>query len=271
MNNIKSTPVSHISYFRKLAIGTWSHPNDPTYYGKIHLDLKHIKPFLENLNKNTQLNVSINHVAAKIMSLVFAKYPYLNTVLIRNKPRQRTSVSTFFQTHLRHKDGYDLLGININDSNLKSLAAIASEVADKTKKLRLKKDKPMERAKRLIGFVPVRLMTLLVAVFDFILYTLNIKCLGLPDDKYGSFGLTSVGSLGIDEAYVPLFPFSRCGMMIAVGKERQDVGISHNNVVIKDIVTLTFTCDHRYFDGAHLAKPLRFIRKIEQHPEKFLT
>lgn len=272
MFNIKTKGSPNISYFRKLAIGTWKAPNDSTYYGKVELNLTQVNTYLNKLNESLEHKISINHVIGKTMGLIFNQHPDLNITLIRNKPKYRKTVSAFFQTHLRSKKGYDLLGINIDNIHEKSLESVAREVYEKSTELRQKKDSQMEFAKTTITLFPLRLMKIAVKCFNFLMYTLNLNLsfLGLPNDRYGSFGISSIGGLGMEEAYIPLFPFSRCGMMIAVGKPTLKPTIQDKEITVAETVIVTFTMDHRYYDGAHLAKPFRLLQKIIANPEKYL-
>ena len=109
-------------------------------------------------------------------------------------------------------------------------------------------------------------------LFDFFMYTLNLNSsfLGLPEDQYGSFGITAVGSLGFEEAFVPLFPFSRLGIMLSVGKPFYSYEYDGTSHAKKKYVYVCFTIDHRYFDGAHFAKPLRLFKKILKTPKIYL-
>ncbi len=272
MFNIKTKGSPKITYFRKLAIGAWKKPNNSTYYGKVKLNVGSLNTYLSKLNQSTPYKISINHAITKAMGIIFKAYPELNIALIRNKPKYRQNISAFFQTHLSSKQGYDLLGININNIEKKSLESIAKDVYQKAKQLRKKKDSQMEVAKKSISVFPIQFMGFAVKCFDFLMYTfnLNLSGLGFPSDRYGSFGISSIGSLGMEEAYIPLFPFSRCGMMIAIGKISQEPVIKNKDIIIEDTITITFTLDHRYYDGAHLSKPLRLLKKIINQPELYL-
>ena len=55
MFNIKTKGSPNITYFRKLAIGTWKAPNDSTYYGKVEINLTKINDYLVDLKKNLNI------------------------------------------------------------------------------------------------------------------------------------------------------------------------------------------------------------------------
>ena len=66
---------------------------------------------------------------------------------------------------------------------------------------------------------PAWAMRALLNAISFLMYTLNLdlKFLGLPRDPFGSVMLTSIGSLGLEEAFAPLVPYSRVPIVLALG------------------------------------------------------
>ncbi len=161
----------------------------------------------------------------------------------------------------------------MNDISLKKLVNIEHEVSEKVSLIKMNKDKPMRVVKKLVSFFPSLFFHCFVSVIDFFSYTLNLNLsiFGLPKDRYGSVMITSIGSLGFEEAFVPLFPMNRCGLCIAVGKPIHKPVVKNNNVVVKQVLSLCFTFDHRYFDGSHFAKPLRLLKKMFKYPDKYLN
>ena len=180
-------------------------------------------------------------------------------------------VSAFVHVHLRAGHGYDLLGVTIKNCDKKSLKEISSELEQDVKRLRLGKNKPMENAKLILQKIPPFLYKSVIRFFDFLMYTLNIDCsfIGMPKDAYGSFAVSAIGSLGFEEAYLPLFPFSRLPLIMGIGKPYKKWCYDGKKQILKTFMVLTFTMDHRYYDGAHFAKPIRFFKKVVADPVKY--
>lgn len=268
MRNIKLKHKDHVSSFRKLAIGAWKTPDSPTIFGKKILDITEMETYLKH--HPSKEPVSLTHVFIKAISVLIDRYPVLNRVLIRNTLYVRETNSVFLQTHLRTTKGYDLLGVNIQDPYKKSLSEIAALTKEKTLELRRNENKPMERARWITSLFPSSWMPYVVKCFDWVMYTLNLNCswLGLPSDQYGSAMITAVSAMGIEECFVPLFPFSRCGFIMALGKPYTTLVKEDGEIKEKRHVVVTFTMDHRYFDGAHFAKPLRLLKRLIENPEQ---
>lgn len=104
---------------------------------------------------------------------------------------------------------------------------------------------------------------------EFLQFTLNLSCpaLGMSKDRFGSAMITNVGALGIENAFIPLSPYSRCPLLIGIGKPRKAAVVEGDAVVAADVVTLTLTFDHRHADGAHGSHLIRRFKKIFLNPE----
>jgi pyruvate dehydrogenase E2 component (dihydrolipoamide acetyltransferase) len=81
--------------------------------------------------------------------------------------------------------------------------------------------------------------------------------------------ITNIGALGIENAFVPLSPYSRCPLLLAVGKPRMIPIVRDGQVVPASSVIITFTFDHRYVDGAHGSHLLRRFQKVFANPEAY--
>ena len=265
MANIDVVKRHKSGTFRRLAIGSWSKPADPQVYTKVVCDVTDLLGFLD---VTYQGKVTLFHVVVQAMGLVFTKYDYLNIALLGNSLYQRKDVSAFIHVHLQSKIGYDLLGVNVSDPMSVNLMELADIIQDKSRDLRLGNDNEMESVKRLLAYVPSFLYKPMVWIMDLLLYrwNLNLSFLKLPKDRYGSYGVSSIGSLGFQEAFIPLFPFSRMPLMIAVGKPYDEWIFDGKEPQKRRKVVISFTMDHRYFDGAHFAKPLKLFKQIMQDP-----
>ncbi len=253
------------STFRRLAIGAWGKPRDPKVYTKVKCE---ISAFLEL--KNSKLDykfITITHFFTKVMGELVKHYPELNCTLIRNKLYYRKSVSAFIHTHIRTRKGYDLMGVTVEGVDKLSVSDICNVILDESKNIRAKKNKELTKSARVIRYIPLFAIKFFVGILDFLFYTCNLKVIGMPKDMYGSYAITTVGGLGFEEAFVPLFPFSRLGLVLAIGKPFEEYvfdGKAHQKC---HFVNLCFTMDHRFFDGAHFAKPLRLLKKLVKNPE----
>ena len=80
----------------------------------------------------------------------------------------------------------------------------------------------------------------------------------------GTFTITSLGAFGID-AFTPIINYPECAIL-GVGRiVRQPVAVG-DAVVLRDIITLSLTFDHRAFDGAPAARFLQTLSGFIELP-----
>ena len=78
--------------------------------------------------------------------------------------------------------------------------------------------------------------------------------------------ITNVGSLGLEEAYVPLVPYSRVPLILAMGAVEEVPVVEGDQVVPGKRMRLCATFDHRVLDGAHAAVMSRTLRDWMEDP-----
>lgn len=120
----------------------------------------------------------------------------------------------------------------IKNANLKSLSEIATDANDLYTKARNKKIQPSE-------------------------FTGN------------TFTISNLGMMDIDEFTAIINPPDAC--ILAVGKIAATPVVKDGNVVIKNIMKLTLSCDHRVVDGAEGAQFLQTLKSYLENPVLMLV
>lgn len=267
--NIELGPKQNLTSYRKLAIASWRHPRDPSTYTSLDLPVAAAEAFLKSSAGEDPL--TLTHYVTKIMGHCFEAYPELNHVLRRGNLYPRKSVDVFVTTLLSGSNGKDLSGFLLRDVSRKSIREIAGRSTAAAENLRNNRDPDCLREQRFVEHLPTCILRPLVRLQEFVQFTLNRKLpfLGMTGDRYGSLMISNVGALGIESAYIPLSPYSRCPLFIGIGKPRAIPVVQGENVIPAESVLITFTFDHRYADGAHCARLLRRFQKIFLHPADY--
>jgi pyruvate dehydrogenase E2 component (dihydrolipoamide acetyltransferase) len=76
----------------------------------------------------------------------------------------------------------------------------------------------------------------------------------------GTFTVTSLGAFGID-AFTPIINYPQCAVL-GVGRIQRQPVAEGDNVVLRDIISLSLTFDHRALDGAPAARFLQTLRRL---------
>ena len=271
MWNIELVRKRDLSSFRRIAIGTWTTAYDPSVYGSMNLRVEKLLAYIEAFRAATGKHVTLTHLLAKIAAACVAQMPDANALLRFNQLYLRRRIGIFFQVAMQDPETgeLDLSGTTVFDADKKSLAEIVDEFAANVARVRALKDPTLEKTRSLFkGLIPSLLLNWTLKLVSFLCYTLNLNLswAGLPRDPFGSVMVTNIGSLGLDQAFVPLVPYSRVPLLIAVGSVRDAPVVEDGQVVVGKEMTLSATFDHRILDGTHAAVLARTVREWFDDP-----
>ncbi len=91
-----------------------------------------------------------------------------------------------------------------------------------------------------------------------------------PDElRGGTFTISSLGSFGID-AFTPIINFPECAIL-GVGRIVRQPVADGDAIILRDILTLSLTFDHRAFDGAPAARFLQTLTSLIEAPMRELV
>ncbi|MDR6796426.1 2-oxo acid dehydrogenase subunit E2 [Acinetobacter calcoaceticus] len=91
-----------------------------------------------------------------------------------------------------------------------------------------------------------------------------------PDEfQGGSFSISNLGMLGIKQFDAIINPPQ--GAIMALGASESRAVVENGNVVVREIITATLSCDHRVIDGAVGAKFLANFKQFVENPALILV
>lgn len=253
---------------RKLMIATWSSPSEGNIYGKISLDMTEAIKYLAYLREEKKQKVTITHLIGKIAGDALALAPGINGRIVFGKYRPFETVDLAFLVALN--EGDDLAKVKVANIDKKSLADISDELALQAAKVRAGKDCDFEKSKGLLKLLPTWLIRPLLWVTGYLTGALgvSVKALGLEAFPFGGCIVTSVGMLGIDEGYAPATPFARVPVYLVVTAVREKPVVVDGKIVIRPMLDLMATIDHRFLDGYQGSILVRHVRELISNPWK---
>ncbi|PIW02175.1 MAG: 2-oxo acid dehydrogenase [Deltaproteobacteria bacterium CG_4_9_14_3_um_filter_63_12] len=273
MPNLKLKQKKNLSSFRRIAIGTWKTVGDPSVYGSLTLKMGKALEYLDRFREVTGKRVTLSHMMAKAVASVLEKMPDANAILRWNRIYLRDDIGVFFQVAMNDPvtGEIDLSGATIHSCNTKNLEQIYDDFAGQVEKVRAGKDKELENTRSTFKKIPFFLLNFVLTLIGFLAYTLNLnlKWAGVPNDAFGSVMVTNIGVLGLEEAYVPLVPYSRVPLLIAMGAVKDDVVIVDGEVKVEKVMKLFATFDHRVLDGTHAAIMAKTLKTCFENPFEF--
>lgn len=91
-----------------------------------------------------------------------------------------------------------------------------------------------------------------------------------PDEfQGGSFSISNLGMLGVKQFDAIINPPQ--GAILALGASEQRTVVENDQIVIRQMVTATLSCDHRVIDGALGAKFLAAFKQFVENPALILV
>ncbi len=252
-------------------MGSWRPTGDSSVFVELDLVLDHV------LNYQAVENTNLNAVFAKLLATAIDANDItrqINSIVRWGKIYQRKNIDLFF--HVANSPT-DLAGVRIERPHQKQLAMLSSEFVSEVKSLRESGDTKFKRVKGLFRFVPGWCSRTVLNLTGFVSYTLNLNLsvFGVPKDAFGSVMVTNVGSLGIDGGFTVIAPYTRIPCVIAICSVQKKPVVEMDEagrdmLVIRRVVRLGMTIDHRIVDGFHIAEFVRQLKQLCMKPESWL-
>jgi len=270
MPNLELVRKDDVSSFRKIAIGTWQTAYDPSVYGTMTIRMDEAVKYMQRFREKTGRRLTVSHMMAKVAAMALKEMPDANAILRWNRVYLRKRIGVFFQVVMTDEghDKVDLSGATLYEVENKSLVEICDEFEKKVTAVRERKDPALEKTRSTFLSIPYFLLNRVLKLISFFSYTLNLdlRWAGIPSDPFGSIMITNIGSLGLDVAYVPLVPYSRVPILLAVGAIKDEPVVDGDKVVPGKIMRINATFDHRFIDGFHAAQMSKIVRKWLEDP-----
>lgn len=269
--NVSLQPAPAPSAFRRLAIGSWRTPRDPSAYAALEVRMERALAFLEALRARTGQRVTVTHLVGKAAADVLRRHPDANVVLRWNRPylRERVSVCVLVVQLGEHLGRVDLTTATVHDADRLSLPAFSAALEEVVERVRARRDAVIERGKRRSSLVPALLRNVVLRLLGFVWFTLNVdlRWVGMPRDPFGSVAVTNLGSLGLERGYVAMVPYTHVPFLLAPGAVRDAPVVEGGELVPGKLMTLTCTYDARVIDVELVARVLRDIGAALEDPE----
>ncbi len=262
-------PLEPLRGWRKLAVHSWRSPIDPSTYALCDMPMRAALEYCERARAATGVHVTVTHLVVRGVALAFRRFPQMNGIVARNRIMIRDGVDIFMQ--VAAGGGAELSGIKIARADEKSAVDVAREACERVERLRQRRDRQVERTKSMLDRVPLWALGPLMRTISYLIYDRDIDLtrFGVVKDEFGSAMVSNVGVFGITHAFGPLVPFSRTTMCVLVGAVEDRVVAEEGRPVVRPMLTLGVTYDHRFMDGYHGGEMAAITRAYLANPDEF--
>lgn len=259
-------PLDPFRGWRRLAVHSWRAPDDPTVYALVDVPMTGALAYLERVRSESGTRVTVTHLVAKGVAVAIGRFPQLNGIVARGRIMLRETVDVFLQ--VATEGGQDLAGVKVSRADEKSVVEIAREVEERVQALREGRDQHVERTKSALAGIPTRLLRRVLRTIAYLIYDLDLDLgrFGVVKDEFGTAMISNAGSFGVGVALAPLGPFSRTPMVVLVGEVEDRVVVEGGEPVVRPMLTLGVTFDHRFMDGYHGGQMIQLFRDYMADP-----
>ena len=265
--------LANPSLWRKIAVGMWGRPREPTIYGSVTARADRMLAYLDELEEATGERITPTAFFVKAVAEFLARHPNLNVIVVGNTVRRRKDVDIFCQVAIPREEGADadLSGFKIPDCDERDLVEIARYIRERAERVRTGDDGEIGRKRSLLRAIPGVAMPALVRLMEALTFLVpgEFEGLGIGSDPFGSAMVSSIGSFDIDNAFAPLVPASRSPLVVLPGAIHQEPVVDdEGEVVAREVIEICSTGDHRCYDGYQGAKYVDALRAMVEHPRE---
>jgi pyruvate dehydrogenase E2 component (dihydrolipoamide acetyltransferase) len=246
----------------------WPPPDDPQIYGALEVDATAALAFLERCRAAGQ-RVTATHLVGRAVARALVEVPDLNVRIRGGHAWPRASVDVFFITAVR--GGHDLSGVKVADLGTRSVFDLADDLARRSSRMKRGDDRELARSKRVMDALPAPVLRVAMRATAFLTNTLRVDLppLGLRPSPFGSAMVTSVGMFGLPHGFAPLAWMYDVPLLVLVGEITEKPVVVDHQVVVRPVIPITATIDHRYVDGWHVSRLMRAFQAYLAAPSHF--
>ena len=252
--------------WRKVANAAWGPPSDPQIYGDLDVDAAALLAYVDQVRRETGIHLTVTHLVGRAVAHALAQCPEVNGVLRHGRFQPNGQVDVFFIATIGPGD--DLSGVKVENADLKSAVEVAGELSARVRAMTEGRDPEFGRTKRLLTWAPLPLLRAGVRLGAWLTadHERHLPRLGLPRHAFGSAMVSSVGMFGVRHAYAPLAAFYRVPVLVLVGEITAQPVAVEGRVVVRPVLPLAATIDHRYVDVAQAARLAAAVRDYCRDP-----
>ncbi len=251
--------------WRKVAGAAWRAPADPQFYGELEVDATALRDLQDRLRERGS-HVTVTHLVVRAMAHGLREVPELRTRLVRGRPRLDPTCDVFVIV----ATDAGLTGVKLHDVGAKPVTQVAAELEDAVALAR-RGTGDFERATRSLGVLPTWLLRRVMRVGAWLTSQadLAIPALGLARQPFGNAMVSSVGMWGVSRAFSPLAAYYEVPVLALVGDVEDRPAAVAGEVVVRPMLTVTATFDHRRVDGLHAARFADAVRAYLEKPTAY--
>ena len=253
--------------WRVTAAAIYTTPTDSRVYGTLDIDVTDAKRFLDS-KRGEGVKITMTHLATVVLARAVAfDVPEMNCFIRRGGMVGREHLDVTIPVAIG--DGEGVSAVLLKDAHARTVTSIAEEIRSGAKDNRAGEESTTVKNKYLLNRIPWPLRRPVFRLLKWITVDMGftIKSLGLSADSFGSFVVSDIGSFGLNTGMTSLMPVAKVPAVIVLGKIEEKPVVRNGEIVIRTMLPLTGTFDHRIVDGLQIGKLARGIKRNFRKPD----
>ncbi len=253
--------------WRVTAAAIYTTPTDSRVYGTLDIDVTEAKRFLD-LKRSEGVKITMTHLATSVLARAVAfDVPEMNCFIRRGSIVGRETLDVTVPVAIGGGEGVS--AILLKDAHARTVTSIAEEIRAGAEDNRAGKESKTVKNKYLLNRIPWPLRRPVFRLLKWITVDMGvrIRSLGLSADSFGSFVVSDIGSFGLNTGMTSLMPVAKVPAVIVLGKIEEKPVVRNGEIVVRTMLPLTGTFDHRIVDGLQIGKLARGIKRNFRKPQ----
>lgn len=253
--------------WRVTSAAIYTTPTDSRVYGTLDIDVTEAKQFIDR-RREDGVKLTMVHLTTAVLARAIAfDAPEMNCFIRRGAVVGREHMDVMVPVQVGGDSG--VTPAIVRNAHARKVTDIADEIRAKAAKSRAGSEIKAAKNKYMLNRIPWPLRRPIFLLLKWITVDMGIeiRALGLSAHSFGSFVVSDIGSFGLNTGMTALMPAAKVPCVIVLGKIEEKPVVRNGEIVIRTILPLTGTFDHRVVDGMQIGKLARGIKRNFRKPE----
>jgi pyruvate/2-oxoglutarate dehydrogenase complex dihydrolipoamide acyltransferase (E2) component len=258
--------INYNTNWRKVASTIYKKPTDSKIFGIVELDVTELEKYVAQKRKEG-IKTTLTYLITLIIGRgIRQEVPALNTYVKRGKILQRKQVDATVSVLL---PGGQMGSVKVENADQLTTAEISEEIGKNIANSRKGNENDTMQTKSLLAKLPWPFRNWLFRIYQTITihWGISLPVIGLDSNSFGSFMVSNIGTVGLDTGFASLLPSSNISFVFVLGTVNKKPVVVNDEIVIRKVMLMSSTLDHRVVDGSHGGSLFRFIKQIAKNPE----
>jgi pyruvate dehydrogenase E2 component (dihydrolipoamide acetyltransferase) len=234
--------------WRVTSAAIYTTPTDSRVYGTLDIDVTEAKKFLDRKREEGVKLTMVHLTTAVLARAIGFDVPEMNCFIRRGAIVGREHLDVMVPVQVGGEAG--VTPAIIRNAHARKVTDIAEDIRSKASRSRDGEEIKAAKNKYVLNRIPWPLRRPVFLRLKWITVDrgIEIKALGLSAHSFGSFVVSDIGSFGLNTGMTALMPAAKVPCVVVLGKIEEKPVVRNGEIVVRTILPLTGTFDHRVVD-----------------------